>query len=70
MKMTKIGGFARFKRQLMSNISTCIITCEKCIYGSNWLNAEMGDLKSLTIIKNICYQNQVIQENKRWGREN
>jgi hypothetical protein len=68
--MYNVEEFARIKKQSMSNISTCIITCEKCIYGSNRLNAKMGDLKSLTINKNIRYQDQIIQGYDKARREN
>lgn len=51
--MYNVGGLAQNKKREFNDISTCIISCEKCIYGINRLNAEMGEIKDTIIMKNI-----------------
>ena len=64
--MSNVGGLAQNEKRVFNGISTCIISCEKCIYDTKWLDAEMGDLKDSIIIKNF---NHDIKEKIRLGRD-
>ncbi len=64
--MNNIEGLVQNEKQVFKDISTCIISCEKCIYDTNRLNLGMGDLKDSIIIKNL---NHIIKERIKLERD-
>jgi hypothetical protein len=64
--MNNVRELSRYEKQPFNDISTCIISCEKCIYDTNRLDPGMGDLQDSIIIKNL---NHIIKDRIRLGRD-
>ncbi|UCD13210.1 MAG: hypothetical protein JSW60_06535 [Thermoplasmatales archaeon] len=41
--MNELSGLVQDERLFITDISTCIPSCEKCIYDTTCLDAKMGD---------------------------
>lgn len=50
--MNEISGLTQDEKLFTTNISTCIPRCEKRIYGTIRMNAEMGEKIELFINRN------------------
>ena len=68
-EMNNEHGPIQVGKLLVTNISTCISRCEKCIYVSPRMVAEMGEKRKSLINKNKSKLNRNIKENMKKGRD-
>jgi len=66
--MKEKSGFIQDERLLFTSISTCITTCEKCIYDTNRLDQKMGEFRNLLIKKNKRLLNHDTLDRIKRGR--
>jgi len=62
--MKELSGFNQTKKQMNIDISTCIIRCEKRIYGTITLNLKMGNDSELNSLgySNNWYSDKMIKD--------
>ena len=68
-EMSDISGLIQDGKLLVTNISTCISRCEKCIYGTTRMDAEMGEKRTSFINKNKSKLNRDVKERMKRGRD-